>query len=205
MRYRELTQGVFCGERSSTAVMVPSCLLRSRTLRAAFGGALRASLTFAVRAGLPLGRSGRRDVGSRSNNGMTSGRRRSQPGNERLTVAHDGENSAELFAQSGDQSDLGQFAAADQAIVEGLEPRIAPNRAEQRHPQGGAQAGVADRAEAGPLAAALARLLEAGDDADIGGQRRGMRKRPRSPSSAMSRAAVLVPMPSIEVSSEPTS
>src|SRR5512144_2232505 len=54
MRYRELTQGVFCGERSSTAVMVPSCLLRSRTLRAAFGGALRASLTFAVRAGLPL-------------------------------------------------------------------------------------------------------------------------------------------------------
>jgi hypothetical protein len=33
---------------------------------------------------------------------------------------------------------------------------------------------VADRTEAGPLAAALARLLEAGHDADIGGQRRGI-------------------------------
>src|SRR5512134_3923450 len=124
MRYREPTQGVFCGGALPTAVMVPSCSLRSRTLRAAFGGGLRPSLTFAARACLLAGRSGRRDVGSRSNNGMTSGRRRSQPGNERLTVAHDGENSAEQFAQSGDQGDLGQLAAADQAIVEGLEPRL---------------------------------------------------------------------------------
>ena len=36
MRYRDLTQGVFCGEASSTAVTVPSCSLRSRTQRAAF-------------------------------------------------------------------------------------------------------------------------------------------------------------------------
>ena len=103
-----------------------------------------------------------------------SGRCRAEAWHERLTVAHDGEDGAEQFAQSGDQGDLGQLAAADQAIVEGLEPRIATYSREQRHPQGGAQAGVADRTEAGPLAAALARLLEAGDDADVGGQRRGI-------------------------------
>ena len=105
---------------------------------------------------------------------MMSGRCRAEAWHERLTVAHDGEDGAEQFAQSGDQGDLGQLAAADQAIVEGLEPRIATYSREQRHPQGGAQAGVADRTEAGPLAAALARLLEAGHDADIGGQRRGI-------------------------------
>ena len=82
-----------------------------------------------------------------------------QAWHERLAVAHHGEDGAEQLAQSGDQGDLGQLAAADQAIVEGLEPRIATYGREQRHPQGSPQAGVADRAEAGPLTAAFARLL----------------------------------------------
>src|SRR5512147_1505840 len=164
-RYRDVEQAIFWGEPCSTVVMVPTCSLRSRTRRAAFGGGLWPSLTFAARAGLPKGRSGRRDVSFRSNNRMPSGRCRSQPGNEGLAVAHDGEDGTQQLAQGDDQGDLGQLATADQAIVEGLEPGIATYRAEQRHPQGGAQAGVADRAEAGSLAAALARLLETGHHA----------------------------------------
>src|SRR5512133_934266 len=169
MRYRDVEQAIFWGERCSTVAMVPTCSLRPRTRRAAFGGGLWPSLTFAARAGLPKGRSGRRDVGFRSNNRMPSGRCRSQSGNEGLAVAHDGEDGTQQLAQGGDQGDLGQLATADQAIVEGLEPGIAPNRAEQRHPQGGAQAGVADRAEAGSL---FARLLETGHHTDVGGERR---------------------------------
>ena len=46
MRYRDVEQDLIC---SLTAASVSSCSLRSRTLRAAFGGALRASLTFAAR------------------------------------------------------------------------------------------------------------------------------------------------------------
>src|SRR5512132_3288021 len=172
MRYRDVEQAIFWGEPCSTVAMVPTCSLRPRTRRAAFGGGLWPSLTFAARAGLPKGRSGRRDVGFRSNNRMTSGRCRSQPGNEGLAVAHDGEDGTQQLAQGGDQGDLGQLATADQAIVECLEPGIATYRAEQRHPQGGAQAGVADRAEAGSLAAAFARLLETGHHTDVGGERR---------------------------------
>src|SRR5512144_2422588 len=116
MRYRHLWQGVFCGEASSTAVMVPSCSLRSRTLRAAFGDGLRPSLTFASRAGLLAGRSGRRDVGSRSNNGMISGCCRAEAWHERLAVAHHGEDGTEQLAQSGDEGNLWRLDAADQAI-----------------------------------------------------------------------------------------
>src|SRR5512132_465453 len=87
MRYRDVEQAIFWGEPCSTVAMVPTCSLRPRTRRAAFGGGFWPSLTFAARAGLPKGRSGRRDVGFRSNNRMTSGRCRSQPGNEGLAVA----------------------------------------------------------------------------------------------------------------------
>src|SRR5512133_2395291 len=66
MRYRDVEQAIFWGERCSTVAMVPTCSLRPRTRRAAFGGGLWPSLTFAARAGLPKGRSGRRDVGFRS-------------------------------------------------------------------------------------------------------------------------------------------
>src|SRR5512147_839711 len=93
-RYRDVEQAIFWGEPCSTVVMVPTCSLRSRTRRAAFGGGLWPSLTFAAPAGLPKGRSGRRDVSFRSNNRMPSGRCRSQPGN-------DAAGYAKLFALLG--------------------------------------------------------------------------------------------------------
>src|SRR5512132_3401955 len=106
MRYRDVEQAIFWGEPCSTVAMVPTCSLWPRTRRAAFGGGLWPSLTFAARAGLPKGRSGRRDVGFRSNNRMTSGRCRSQPGNEGLAVAHDGAAFARLL-ETGHHTDVG--------------------------------------------------------------------------------------------------
>src|SRR5512132_336364 len=172
MRYRDVEQAIFWGEPCSTVAMVPTCSLRPRTRRAAFWRWPLAILDLRCARWPAEGQVGTTGCRFRSNNRMTSGRCRSQPGNEGLAVAHDGEDGTQQLAQGGDQGDLGQLATADQAIVEGLEPGIATYRAEQRHPQGGAQAGVADRAEAGSLAAAFARLLETGHHTDVGGERR---------------------------------
>jgi len=90
---------------------------------------------------------------------------------ERLAVLGDAVGGVEQLAHCGDEGELGWFSTGNEAVIERLEPGVAPDRAHDGHPQRPAQAGVAHGCAGGTTAGILAGLLEAGHHADIGRER----------------------------------
>lgn len=168
MRCRYVEQGfcLLCEGMTST------CSQRSRTLCAAFGGALRASWISAVRVGLPDSRSLRRADRLRSNHGMVSlWSGCYQARDEGFAVGCDGPNGVHQLARGDNGSQFSKYSGSDRALAKGLEPRIASYGHQPGHPQSTSQLGMAGGCQAGALGFSLARLPEPGDDTDISGQR----------------------------------
>ena len=122
---------------------MPSCSLRSRTLRAAFGGGLRPSLTSAAPAGLLDGRSGRRDGRFDRTTGWLFGSASGEADCERLAVLGDAVDGVQQLSQGGDERELGRFPGGTEALIEGTQPSVSSNGSQHRHPQRAAQPGIA--------------------------------------------------------------
>jgi hypothetical protein len=83
-------------------------------------------------------------------------------------VLGDAVDGDEQFAHRGNDCDLPQLAASDQALVVDAQPRIETDSTEGGHPELGAQASVPQRMQAGALALTFAGLSEARHGADEG-------------------------------------
>ena len=167
MRYRDVEQELIC---SPTAPSVSSCSLRSRTLRAAAGGALRASLTFAARDELGERRSGRRDGRIDRTTGRLAGSAGGEVGCEWPAVLGDAVDGVQQLAHGGNEGELGRLAGGTQAFVEGAQPRVAAHGAKHRHPQRHAQTRIAEWRDGGADRGALAGLAQPRHHTDIGGE-----------------------------------
>lgn len=68
---------------------------------------------------------------------------------EGLSGFGDGVDGDQELSHGGDESELGGLSLGAQAVVEGFEPRVSADGGKGWHPQGGAQAGVADGGDPG--------------------------------------------------------
>src|SRR5688572_19198585 len=78
--------------------------------------------------------------------GLASDRRRGMAGLAPLAaIAQDGVEDGEELADAGGERELGRLATADEALVEGLDRGLAPDRGQGRHVGGGADSAAAAR------------------------------------------------------------
>ena len=82
----------------------------------------------------------------------------------------DAVDGVEELAHSGDEGELGRLAGSAQAFVKGAQPGVASHGAEHGLPERHAQPGIPEWGDGRARAGALAGMLEAGDDANIGGE-----------------------------------
>lgn len=86
---------------------------------------------------------------------------------EWLVVLGDAVDGVEQLSHGGDEGELGGLTGGAEARVEGAQPGISFDRAEDWHPQGAAEPGMAERPDAGPRAGLLAGLAQPWDDAGV--------------------------------------
>jgi len=89
---------------------------------------------------------------------------------ERHPVFGDAVDGMQQLAHRGDEGEFGWLSCGAETLIEGAQRGIATDRAEHGHPERHPQSGVPERSDRGPCAGSFAGLLEAGDDADIGGE-----------------------------------
>src|SRR5258706_6394203 len=94
-----------------------------------------------------------------------------EDGDEGTTVLSDATDGGEELTKRRDERDLWKLSSCEQALIERTEPWILANRGKRRHPELGAEPGVAEGCEAGADGLALARVLEARHDADVRSER----------------------------------
>lgn len=159
MRYLGVEQELFC---SRAAARLSSCLPSSRTLHAACGGALHASLTFAARADLGEHKSGWWDSRIDRATGRLAGSPPDEVGHQGRAVVRYHVDGVQQLACGADEAEPGQLAGGTRVFIEGPQKRVAaqgthhvrPQRDAQRHiaewRDGGSDLGVVSRGRHGP-------------------------------------------------------
>jgi len=90
-------------------------------------------------------------------------------GTKGLAVLRHEVHGDEQLPHRGDERDLRQLAAPEQAFVVGAEPRVLPDGGERGHPELRAEPSVPVGRQAGAAGLALSGLAQARDGADVRG------------------------------------